>query len=79
MGKRNNQREQKSKKSRDYSTGGKWKNDQLGRALNKFLGLSEDFQGDVKGLEKEVSMAANVFDSHKTEEIPKNEKNYSHQ
>ena len=70
-------RAQKPKRFRGYTTGEPFRNDGLAQALNKYMGLPADFEGDIKGFEKEIPMAAKVFGSHKVEEVPSDEKSYS--
>lgn len=78
MSKKNkHSKQQKSKKLRDFSTGGVWKNDQLSQQLNKHMGLPENFKGDIKGFESTVPIVSKVLGSDKVEKIPKEEKSYS--
>lgn len=64
---------------RGYSTGEPFRNDGLARALNKYMELPEDFEGDIAGFEKQLPMAVKIFGSHKVEEIPRDEKSYTPQ
>ena len=79
MKKRKRRKEQKSKRFRGYSVGEPFRNDQLSRGLNKYMGLPEDFEGDIAGFEKQLPMAVKIFGSHKVEEVPRDEKSYTPQ
>ena len=70
-------KKQKSKRFRGYTSGELFRNDQLSRALNRYMGLPEDFEGDVQGFEDTLPMAANIFGSRKIEEVPRHEKGYT--
>jgi hypothetical protein len=69
-------KKRRAHKFKGYTSGEPFRNDAMAIAMNKFLGLPEDFEGDISGFEKEIPMAVKIFGSHKVEEAPKDEKCY---
>jgi len=51
----------KKRKIKSYSFGGRWKDNQMNVAFNKFFNMPKDYQGPIEGFKNAVPDALKVF------------------
>jgi len=77
MLKKKTKRPQHSKRERNYSLNSHWKNNLMEREINKYMGLPEDFEGSIKGIDKTASRVVKIFNATKLENAPEDKGIYS--